>query len=278
MVRGTCSSARVKHGFNAMATQSITKYSRLAVEIQPPVARITFQNPPLNVIDIPMMRELQQSFAELDARQEISTVVLEGSEHAFSAGVDVKAHTLDKVGEMLHEFHTVIRALVNTRKITICAVKGACLGGGAEMALVCDMVYTARDAAWGFPEIKLGCYPPVAAVALPAVVGQKRAEELILTGRQITGDEAVAIGLANKSAVAEKLNLLVEDTLQELRRLSPAALALAKKAVYAWDAIHFDKGLARAEKIYLEDLMRTPDAQEGINAFLEKREPNWKRE
>ena len=261
-----------------MATQSITKYSRLAVELQPPEARITLQNPPLNVIDIPMMRALQQSLAELETRPDVTTVVFEGSDRAFSAGVDVAAHTPDKVAEMLREFHAVIRALVSTRKITICAVKGACLGGGAEMALVCDMVYTARDAAWGFPEIKLGCYPPVAAVALPAVVGQKRAEELILTGRQITGDEAVAIGLANKSAVAEELNLLVDDTLGELRNLSPAALALAKKAVYAWDAIHFDKGLARAEKIYLEDLMRTPDAQEGINAFLEKREPNWKRE
>jgi cyclohexa-1,5-dienecarbonyl-CoA hydratase len=261
-----------------MATQPLTKYSRLALEVEPPVGRITLQNPPLNIIDIPMMRELQQGLAEIEGRQEISVVVFEGSGRAFSAGVDIAAHTPDKVAEMLHEFHAVIRALVNTRKITICAVKGACLGGGAEMALVCDMVYTARDAAWGFPEIKLGCYPPVAAVALPTVVGQKRAQELILTGRQISGDEAVAIGLANKSAVAEQLNLLVDDTLGELRNLSPAALALAKQAVYAWDAIHFDKGLARAEKIYLEELMRTQDAQEGINAFLEKREPNWKGE
>jgi len=149
------------------------------------------------------------------------------------------------------------------------------IGLSGDRVRITGVLYTARDAAWGFPEIKLGCYPPVAAVALPAVVGQKRAEELILTGRQITGDEAVAIGLANKSAVAEELNLLVDDTLRELRNLSPAALALAKKAVYAWDAIHFDKGLARAEKIYLEDLMRTPDAQEGISAFIEKRRPTY---
>jgi cyclohexa-1,5-dienecarbonyl-CoA hydratase len=138
------------------------------------------------------------------------------------------------------------------------------------------MVYTARDANWGFPEIKLGCYPPVAAVALPALVGQKRAHELILTGRQISGDEAVAIGMANKSSVAEKLNLLVDESLAQLKELSPAALALAKKASYAWDAIHFDKGLARAEKTYLEELMRTDDVHEGINAFLEKRKPKWR--
>lgn len=259
-----------------MATQPLTQYDRLAVEFDPPVARITLQNPPLNVVDIPMMRELQQAFTALEARPAITTVVFAGSNRAFSAGVDVKAHTPDTVAEMLREFHAVIRGLVGTRKITICVVQGACLGGGAELALVCDIVYTARDAAWGFPEIKLGCFPPVAAVALPALVGQKRAEELILTGRQISGDEAVAIGIANKSAKSEDLNLLVEDTLGELRKLSPAALANAKKAVYAWDAIHFDKGLARAEKIYLEELMQTEDAREGINAFSEKREPNWK--
>jgi cyclohexa-1,5-dienecarbonyl-CoA hydratase len=259
-----------------MFTQPLTEYGRLALDLEPPVARITLQNPPLNIIDIPMMRELQQILAELETRQDITSVLFAGAKRAFSAGVDVKAHTPDKVAEMLHEFHAVIRALVGTRKITICAVEGACLGGGAELALVCDMVYTARDATWGFPEIKLGCYPPVAAVALPALVGQKRAEELILTGRQISGDESAVIGLANRSATSEDLRLLVEDTLDELRKLSPAALATAKKAVYAWDAIHFDKGLARAEKIYLEELRRTEDAREGIEAFLEKREPNWK--
>jgi cyclohexa-1,5-dienecarbonyl-CoA hydratase len=258
-----------------MVSQPISAHTRVTLFAEPPLARVTLHNPPLNVIDIPMMRELQQVLAEVEARADVSVIVLEGSDRAFSAGVDIKAHTPDKVGEMLREFHTVVRALVVSRKVTICAVKGACLGGGAELALVCDMVHTARDAAWGFPEIKLGCYPPVAVVALPAVVGQKRAEELILTGRQISGDEAVAIGLANRSARAEEVGSLVDETVAQLKNLSSAALATTKKAVYAWDAIHFDKGLARAEKIYLEELMKTHDAQEGINAFLEKREPKW---
>ncbi len=137
------------------------------------------------------------------------------------------------------------------------------------------MVYTARNATWGFPEIKLGCYPPVAAVALPALVGQKRATELILTGRQISGDEAVAIGLANRSAHTDELAAVVDETLSQLQAMSPAALALAKKSIYAWDAIHFDKGLARAERIYLEELIATEDTREGIAAFLEKRSPKW---
>ena len=239
------------------------------------MARVRLVNPPLNIIDLSLARSLTTIVSDLDSRPDISVIVFEGDCRAFSAGVDIKAHLPDQVHEMLTSFHAVIRAIVASRKITIAAVQGACLGGGAELAAVCDMVYTARDATWGFPEIKLGCYPPVAAVALPALVGQKRAAELILTGRQISGDEAVAIGLANRSARAEELDALVQQTLAELQRLSPAALAHAKKAVYAWDAIHFDKGLARAEKIYFEELVSTEDAREGIMAFLEKRPPKW---
>jgi cyclohexa-1,5-dienecarbonyl-CoA hydratase len=222
-----------------------------------------------------MMKELQQALAELEARLDVSTILFEGDAHAFSAGVDVKAHVPDQVSEMLTSFHAVIRAIVASRKITIAVVQGTCLGGGAELAAVCDIVYTSRDAVWGFPEIKLGCYPPVAAVALPALVGQKRASELMLTGRQISGDEAVAIGLVNRSASGDELAAVVQQTLSELEALSPAALAHAKKSMYSWDAIHFDKGLARAEKIYLEELINTEDAREGVAAFLEKRSPKW---
>jgi cyclohexa-1,5-dienecarbonyl-CoA hydratase len=222
-----------------------------------------------------MARELHQALTELESQPHISVIVFEGDARAFSAGVDIKAHLPEQIHEMLTSFHAVIRAIVASRKVTIAAVQGTCLGGGAELAAVCDMVYTARDATWGFPEIKLGCYPPVAAVALPVLVGQKRAAELILTGRQISGDEAVAIGLATGCARAEELEAMIQEALAELRQLSAAALAHAKKAIYTWDAIHFDKGLARAEKIYLDELISTADAREGIIAFLDKRPPKW---
>ncbi len=141
--------------------------------------------------------------------------------------------------------------------------------------MVCDLVVTAEDARWGFPEIKLGCYPPVACTALAALVGQKRAAELILTGRTISGTEAAEIGLAARAVDQKRLHSAVEEYLNQLVALSPAALPIAKKAFYAWDSIHFDKGLARAEKVYFEELMKTADAQEGIQAFLEKRQPKW---
>ncbi|MGA2414656.1 MAG: enoyl-CoA hydratase-related protein [Candidatus Sulfotelmatobacter sp.] len=257
------------------STLAESKLGRLRVHLDPPIARIVLNHPPLNVIDVLMMEELGQALAEVEAHSEISAVVLSGEGRAFSAGVDVAAHTPDQVERMLTKFHAVVRALVASRKVTIAAVQGYGLGGGAELATVCDIVYTTASAQWGFPEIKLGSYPPVACTALAALVGQKRASELILTGRTITGTEAVAMGLATRAVPDEEVDSAVNQVVQQLLKLSPAALALTKKAIYAWDAMHFDKGLARAERIYLEELMKTADAHEGIRAFLEKREPKW---
>lgn len=259
-----------------MATQALTRFSRITLELSPPTARISLHNPPLNVIDIAMMDELGQALAEIEGHDDISIMVLSGVGKAFSVGVDVAAHTPEKVAGMLAKFHAVVLAVVNSRKVSIAAVHGHCLGGGAELAMVCDLVYTAEAASWGFPEIRLGCYPPVAVTALAALVGQKRAADLILTGRSVTGEEAASIGLANRALPEAEVEGVVEDSLRQLSKLSPAVLAITKKASYVWNAMHFDKGLARAEKIYLDELMKTEDVREGINAFLEKRQPVWK--
>jgi cyclohexa-1,5-dienecarbonyl-CoA hydratase len=259
-----------------MITQSLTKFSRITLDLELPLARIVLNNPPLNVIDIPMMDELEEALTEIEARVEISVLIIRGSQRAFSGGVDVAAHTPDKVEQMLAKFHRIIRALVGSKKVTIAAVHGHCLGGGAEIAMVCDLAFTSELATWGFPEIKLGCYPPVAVTALAALVGQKHAADLVLTGRTISGREAASIGLANAVVPEVDLDHAVQDAVHHLSQLSSATLALTKKAIYGWDSIHFDKGLARAEKIYFEELMKTEDAQEGINAFLEKRPPVWK--
>jgi cyclohexa-1,5-dienecarbonyl-CoA hydratase len=251
------------------------KLARIALRTEDRVARITLQNPPLNVIDLRMMAELAETFAELDARPDVSVLVLQGAGKCFSAGVDVAAHTPDKVEEMLTRFHGAVRGLVAVRKVTVVAVHGQCLGGGAELAMMCDLVYTAENARWGFPEIKLGCYPPVASASLASLVGQKRAAELILTGRSISGHQAAVIGLATRAVGEEDLARESEETVRELTSLSPAALGVAKKACYASASIDFEKPLARAEAIYLKDLIETQDAQEGVRAFIEKRPPKW---
>ena len=250
-------------------------YKTISVSCEKPIARLGLHNPPQNVITIAMMEELAAALAEIEAKPETSVLVLSGSGKAFSSGVDVAAHTPERVQETPAKFHAVIRSLVTSRKVTVAQVHGNCLGGGAELAMVCDVVYTARDAKWGFPEIKLACFPPVAAVGLAALVGQKRAADLILSGRQICGAEALAIGLANAAVNAEALGTAVNEAVARFAQLSPAALAVTKKALYCWDAMHFDKGLARAEQVYLTELMKTEDAREGIRAWVEKRAPKW---
>jgi cyclohexa-1,5-dienecarbonyl-CoA hydratase len=249
---------------------------RLTTNREGPLARITFTHPPLNVFDLQLMDEMAQALDGLRQRAEISAVVISGSERAFSAGVDVAVHTPEQVPTMFQKFHGLILALAKFPKITIAEVRGACLGGGAELAMLCDMCFTTPDAKWGFPEITLGCYPPVACTALAALVGQKRAADLIFTGRIFSGSEAAAWGLANEALAERELQNAIQGKLDYLFKLSPAALAHAKKAFYAWDSIHLDKGLVRAEKIYIEELMQTEDAKEGIQAWLEKRRPDWR--
>src|SRR5919109_2983583 len=157
-----------------------------------------------------------QAIADIESREDVSVLVLTGQGKTFSVGVDVGAHTPDKVECMLGKFHGVIRALIAAKKVTLAVVHGHCLGGGAELAMVCDLVYTTESAHWGFPEIKLGCYPPVAATVLAALVGQKQAADLILTGRTISGSEAAEIGLANRAVPTDELDRIVEEALTHL--------------------------------------------------------------
>jgi cyclohexa-1,5-dienecarbonyl-CoA hydratase len=249
---------------------------QIDLKIDAPLARITLAHGNQNVIDFAMMDELGRALGEIGERADVSVIVLSGGGANFSAGVDVPSHSPDKVEIMLTKFHAVIRQLATMKKVTIAAVRGNCLGGGAELAMVCDMVVTSKNATWGFPEIKLGCYPPVACAALAVVIGQKRAAELILTGRTFDGTQAGEYGLANHAVVEAAVESRTMAIANELQAHSPVALAHAKRALYSWDAVHFDKGLARAEEIYLQHLIQTADAQEGIRAWMEKRKPEWK--
>ena len=153
---------------------TVSSAKRVLLHVAPPIARIEFNHPPLNIIDIPLMEQLASALGEVESHAGISAIVFSGSNKAFSSGVDVAVHTPDKAEEMLTKFHAVFRAMVASRKVLIAAVRGHCLGGGAELTLLCDLVVTAESSTWGFPEISLGCFPPVAATALAAVVGQKQ--------------------------------------------------------------------------------------------------------
>src|SRR5438105_14489580 len=140
----------------------------IRLEFSDHAAHITLNHPPVNVINIAMMEALLGAIREVESRPEITTIVFRGEGKNFSAGVDIAEHTPEKIQEMLSKFHAVLLAIARSQKISIAAVHGNCLGGGAELAMICDMVFTTADAKWGFPEIKLACFPPVACVSLAA--------------------------------------------------------------------------------------------------------------
>lgn len=251
-------------------------YTPLAAAPAVAVARITLARPPWNVLDIATICDLAAAVKEAEERPDVRAVVFgaEG-EKAFSAGVDVCDHTPDRVAEMLGVFHGVFRMLARTEKITVAAVRGHCLGGGCELATFCDLVVAAEDAQFGQPEIQLACFPPIAAITFPRLVGEKKAIELLLTGKRIAAPQAFSLGLVNRLAQAAGLEKVVEALLEELFKNSAAALAIAKRALRLGWAEEFERRLDQVERLYLEELMKTHDAEEGLRAFLEKRAAVW---
>jgi cyclohexa-1,5-dienecarbonyl-CoA hydratase len=249
---------------------------RIAVREDAGILHITLSAPPLNILDIAMMRELRGALAS--ASGDLWCVVLEGAgERAFSAGADIREHTADTVEEMLTTFHGVFEDLAERDAVTIAVVRGLCLGGGCELATACDIVLASEDATFAQPEIAVGCFPPVAAILLPAVVGPKRAAEMILTGTRVTAAEACAAGLVSRVVAREALEAERDALLARLRALSPAVLRLARRAMrQAYGGADAFRGRLRSvEDLYFRELVPTEDMTEGVAAFMEKRPPAW---
>jgi len=241
-------------------------------------AWISINRPPLNVLDIPTMEELNTALSAVKARElEVRALVITAEgEKAFSAGVDVGDHTPDKVGRMIEVFHQIFHHLDGLTIPTIAAVKGAALGGGCELAIFCDMVVASDTLKIGQPEIKVGVFPPLAAVVLPYLIPEKRAFELIAGGEVIRAAEAHALGLVNKVVPLASFDEEFGKFLRIFTTLSGPVLRSTKKAIRAARGQAFPLALARVERVYLDELMPTEDAQEGLAAFLQKRAPVWK--
>jgi cyclohexa-1,5-dienecarbonyl-CoA hydratase len=238
-------------------------------------AWITLDRPPLNILDIAMMEALGKAVEKALAKCDF--LVFQGAgTKAFSAGADAADHTLKRVGKMLAAFHDIFRLLVESDCIKIAAVHGYCLGGGMELASLCDFVLATESAQFGQPEIKLGCFPPVAMITLPQLIGMRAAAHLILTGHQISATEAHRLGLVTRVVDDYELPAAVDALLEELRALSPAVLKLTGGTLRRFHGGDFETQLKDVERVYLSELMRTKDAQEGIRAFLKKHEPVWK--
>jgi cyclohexa-1,5-dienecarbonyl-CoA hydratase len=241
------------------------------------IARLTLDRPPLNVINIPMLDQLESALAVLSDDDSVRVLVLGAEGKLFSAGVDVADHTADKVGLMIPAMDHVCRLLAFFPAPTLAVVHGHALGGGLELVLCCDLAVMAEGATIGQPEIQLAAIAPIAALRLSYLTSYRTAADLVLTGRRMSAGEALQAGLVNAVVSKEELGSWVDQKAGQISSLSRAALRLAKRSL----AMGFGDWTAKMpdmERLYLDELMNTADAHEGLAAFLEKRSPAWKHE
>ena len=231
--------------------------------------RITLNDPPLHILDIAMLEELRSALGRA-ANDRHCLIISASGEKAFSAGASVQDHLGDRVVTMLQRFHETFRILAKLDLVTVALVKGAALGGGCELALACDFILASDRARFGQPEINLGVFPPVAAYQLSRQMTPRKGLELLLTGETVDGKE-----IANAVFPAAEFDGRAEEWLTRLYKQSASSIRFAKRAFRIAQSADFDQRLAEVERLYLEELMKTQDANEGLNAFIEKRKPVW---
>ncbi|WP_455393333.1 enoyl-CoA hydratase/isomerase family protein [[Eubacterium] cellulosolvens] len=252
------------------------EFKNIRVREENGIGEIVFDRPPLNVLNIEMMTEINMALKDFAQRPELKVVVITGTGKSFSAGVDVAEHTKEKVNEMISVFHEIFHNLNQIKVPTIAAVNGAALGGGCEVAIFCDIVIASEKAKFGQPEIKVGVLPPIAAIMLPRLMDRKKALELILTGDVITASEAKTLGLVNQVIPVEEFDEKKNEFIQKFTALSGAVLKITKKSINQTIGLDYSNAIKSVEDVYLNELMSTDDANEGLQAFMEKREPIWK--
>ena len=240
------------------------------------IARLTFARPKHNVFNIAMMQELNAALESLIADSGLKCVVILGEGPSWCAGVDVGDHKPELVDQMIATFNRIFELIEAIPVPVIAAVHGACLGGGMEVAIACDMVVAAKNAKFGQPEVKLGFFPPYAAIRLPALVGPAKTIEICATGKTYSADEAVAMGFVSRAVENEQFDAEIAKLVGEIQTSSPLILRLNKQAVKAHLGMSFSTAINSVSDLFLNTLMKTEDTLEGIASFYEKRKSVWK--
>jgi cyclohexa-1,5-dienecarbonyl-CoA hydratase len=229
-----------------------------------------------NILTADMVGALRSALEEAGENPHLKLITIEGAGSDFSFGASIPEHAPDRIGRVLPEMHALIYDLLDAPAPTAALVRGRCLGGGFELALACDFIFAEEGAAFGLPEISLGVFPPAAAALLPMRVGVGRATRAMLTGESVDAATCHAQGLVEFVAPPGGLDPRVEEWFaRHLSSTSAAALRHAAAAARMGLQAHVRDLLPRLERLYLEDLMRTHDAAEGVSAFLAKRSPSW---
>jgi cyclohexa-1,5-dienecarbonyl-CoA hydratase len=256
----------------------IMSYEHIEVASKDGLGSITLNRPPVNVLNIAMMEEINAVLKDWLEAKDLKVVLFKAKGKCFSAGVDVGEHTGDLAPKMIQAFHGMFRLMDQLGIPTIASVYSSCLGGGCELAVFCDLVIAGEGAKLGQPEIQVGVFPPIAAQIMPRIIGRKAAMDLILSGRIITAGEALQMGLVNKVVQDDALEEETAAYVKPFLKLSAEVLRQTKRAITAGLRDDLEPSLKAIEDVYLNQLMNTHDAREGLQAFLEKRKPTWKNE
>ncbi len=252
-----------------------TTDSFVIAEVREGIGVLTLDRPPLNVLHIPMLMQVESALGKLKKDESIRALVLRAENKLFCAGVDVADHTPEKVGQMIPLFDRVCQALADFPVPTLAAIHGHALGGGCELVLCCDLAVMADGAQIGQPEIRLAAIAPVAALRLPYMTGYRAAADLMFTGRSLSAQEALQFGLVNQVVAPDQLAALVMELATRIAGMSRVVLFMLKKALQQGYG-DWARTLPEMERLYLDDLMSTADAQEGLASFLQKRKAVWK--
>ena len=244
------------------------------VERDGTLLRLRLARPKANLIDAPMIRALREAFAAYRDNKGLLAALVDHEGPHFSFGASVEEHLPERCEQMLKDLHALIAAMLDWPRPILVALKGQCLGGGLEFACAGSQIFAAPDAQLGQPEMKLGVFAPAASVLLPMRIGQARAEDLLYSGRTLSALAAAGWGLVDEVAV-DPADAALAYFDKHLAGKSAASLAFALRAARGPFAELARARLDEVEALYLEDLMATRDANEGLHAFIEKRQPRW---
>ena len=253
----------------------MSEFRQISLSSEGRVATVTLRNPPVNVMTGRMMEEIGSALEQIEREARASLVVFRGEGKCFSAGADIKEHMPEQAADMIRSLHRLVESVVGTRTPLMAALHGAALGGAFEFASLADIVLVEEGCHLGLPEIQLASFPPVAAAFYPAMIGWKNALQVLLTGDRIAPQRAVDLGLATAVLPKEGFDSRVGDWINRLTSLSLPALKLCKLATLSGFIQRPFDALTTTESLFVQELMKTHDAQEGIEAFLQKRAPVW---
>ena len=254
----------------------MSELKHLKYEMTDAVARITLDRPKFNMMNIEMMDELNGLFEALLREDDLKCIVLYAEGKHFCTGVEVADHKPDKVGDMIATFNRIFELSEQIEVPIIASVQGYCLGGGMELAIACDVIVAAQSAQFGQPEIKVGFFPPYAAMRLPQLVGPARAIEICTTGKFYSAADARRMGMVGYVSEDERLGETTAEIVKEIQTNSPLIIRLNKRAVRQHLGLAFKPALAGVSDLFLNTLMKTEDTLEGIASYEEKRKPVWK--